>query len=60
MDAVKLLSTHNIDMVRGDGEGVYTSDNTHTPHFCHMKLIGLIQNFSRYLFDRVAYDSENC
>ena len=58
--AVRLLTTHSVSMLPSDDEDDsrrYVPDNTHTPHFCYMKLIGYIKDFSRYPLDQVAFDS---
>jgi hypothetical protein len=65
MEATKLLISHNLSKSRsaesndaGD-EIAFVPDNTHTPHFCYMKLIGSIPNFSRQGGAK-AFDSEKC
>ncbi len=62
VEAVKVLTSHSTSMIRSantDNEGPYIPDNTHTPHFCYMKLIGSVQQFSRHS-DSEKFDSHKC
>lgn len=65
VDACKSLLSHNQSMFRtsvvdnDNNETLFTPDNTATPHFCYMKLIGSIPNFSSRS-DAKIFCSDKC